>query len=330
MTLVLLRSQWNLKTLSPFARIILVGLVFLPALSPAASLTALATKGDLVFQAGRFTKAATLGTLQAADLRHATKAENISGLLDLAGREGRLDAIQAIQLRRPFQALESGDLLLLTCLRHPGCEPEQFQRIVSLSWLHSEVVRRSPNLRYVRANQEVGALNERVMHRFFESSGWTRLPGEVGRQGIDGLYVKLDRGVVKDVLIAESKYNSSLLQSTNYGSQMSTEWVARKIESLRTRFPNEALYADIQKFVDRGSYRAVLWKLRFDESAMHVSLIKLKGKGREVEMLVDSPIDGVQALPVKRIALSAPANDYERQFLQWVNDELDIVGPRLD
>ena len=293
-------------------------------------MASVASKGDLVFVAGRYAKVARLATLTVADLKHATKIENITGLLELAAKENRIDPILMLKLRGPYQALQSGDILLFTCLRHPGCEPEQFQRVASLSWLHSEVVRRSPGLRHVRANQEVGALNERVMHRFFEGSGWTRVQGEVGRQGIDGLYVKLDRGVVKDVLIAESKYNSSLLQSTNYGSQMSTEWVARKIESLRTRFPNEALYADIQKFVDSGSYRAVLWKLRFDESALHVSLIKLKGKGREVEMLVDSPIDGVQALPVKRIALNAPANSYERQFLQWVNDELDMVGPRLD
>ena len=327
---VLLRSQRNLKTLSLFARIFLLGLIFLPALSPAAGLTALATKGDLVFQAGRFTKAATLGTLQAADLRHATKAENVSGLLDLAGREGRLDAIQALQLRRPFQAMESGDLLLLTCLRHPGCQPEKFREIVSVSRFHAEAVRRNPGLGLTQANHEVGALTERLMHRYFESGGWTRVQGEVGRQGIDGLYVQIRRGVVKDVLIAESKYNTSVMKSTGSGTQMSPDWIRRKVENLRARFPDEKVYPDIQRFVDNGSYRALLWEVRIDQEVLQVSLTKLIGKGGAVERSMDPSTDGLRTVPVSRIHLDAPANDFEKRLLGWVAEELDSIGELPD
>lgn len=316
--------------MSLLARVVLVFLIFSPALPTAAGIPKLVNKGDLVFQAGRFTKAGGLGSLRAGDLRHASKAENISGLLDLAIREGRIDPIRAMQLRGPYQVMESGDLLLFTCLRHQACQPEQFRKILSVSHFHAEVVRRSPGLGPIQANQEVGALTERLMHRYFESSGWTRVQGEVGRQGIDGLYVQIRRGVVKDVLIAESKYNTSVMKSTGAGMQMSPDWVRRKVENLRARFPDEKFYTDIQRFVDNASYRALLWEAKIDEEVLQISLTKLIGKGGAVERSTASSIDGLRAVPVSRIQLDAPANDFEKRLLGWIVEELDSIGELPD
>jgi len=79
-----------------------------------------------------------------------------------------------------------------------------------------------------------------MMVRYFEHSGWTRIDGQVGRTGFDGLFVKYEDGVIKDVLIAESKYNTSTLQSTNFGVQMSEEWIRRKMVEIKARFPMRA------------------------------------------------------------------------------------------
>ena len=299
------------------------------ATATAAGISSLANKGDLVFQAGRYSKVGGLRTLKLADLRHATKAENISGLLDLGIRENRVDPIQAIQLRRVYQSVAAGDELLLTCLRHATCQPEVFIRIQGMSRLHADVIRRSPGLSIVRANQEVGALTERLMHRFFQGSGWTRVQGEVGRQGIDGLYVKWQKGVVRDVLIAESKYNTSVLQPTNHGTQMSSDWVARKVANLQAQSPGDPVYTAIRKFVDNGSYRAVLWQLKVDESAISVSLTKLIGKGREVTYMSDNVVDGLPALPLSPIKFGNPASKFESEFLHWFRDELDAIGSLL-
>src|SRR5690606_6040493 len=125
---------------------------------------------------------------------------------------------------RIFNGIDKGDALLRACLQKVGCKLGDFSRNAVASPLHTEIVKRDPTLGWVQANHAVGALSERVMHRFFTSSGWEALPGEIGRQGIDGLFVKRRGKVIPDVLVVESKYNSSTLQDTLAGTQMSDAW----------------------------------------------------------------------------------------------------------
>lgn len=49
------------------------------------------------------------------------------------------------------------------------------------------------------------------MHKFYTNSGWIKIEGEVGRNGIDGLYYQKKNGVIREVLVAESKWNKSRL-----------------------------------------------------------------------------------------------------------------------
>lgn len=62
-----------------------------------------------------------------------------------------------------------------------------------------------------RLNIVNGYSAECVMHKFYTSSGWTKIEGEVGRNGIDGLYCKKKNGTIHEVLVAESKWNKSRL-----------------------------------------------------------------------------------------------------------------------
>ena len=78
-----------------------------------------------------------------------------------------------------------------------------------------------------------GDVTEMIMDDYFKNSGWSKRAGEVGVNGIDGLYIKKSNGVVKQVLFVESKYNTSKLGKVRDGSkQMSKRWMLRKIDSL--------------------------------------------------------------------------------------------------
>ena len=286
-----------------------------------------------VFKAGTYQKAGRLASLSATDLRFASKVENIHGLLELAEQEHRIDPIQMMQLSRSFSSTSHGDSLLLTCLRNTKCQPDKFQpaeflKTVNTSKLHEEVVIRNPGLGLVQASHVVGALNENLMIRYFKFSGWTRVEGQVGRTGFDGLFVKYENGVIKDVMIVESKYNTSQLQSTNHGVQMSEDWVRRKMVELKEHFPNEGVYDKIDRFIQAGAYRAVLWNLKVEDNALKVGLSKVKSKGGTVDIGVPggTDIEGLSSPFTNSIKLNAPRNNFEQQVLGWYNEELAAVG----
>jgi hypothetical protein len=65
-----------------------------------------------------------------------------------------------------------------------------------------------------------GNVAEDFMSKYFKGSGWKQLPGEVGSNGIDGLFVKTKNGVVSDVMFVESKFKSKGI-SIIKGTEMS-------------------------------------------------------------------------------------------------------------
>ena len=187
---------------------------------------------------------------------------------------------------------------------------------------------RNSVLGMVQANHAVGAVVENLMNRYFKFSGWTRIEGQVGRTGFDGLFVKYDAGVIKDVLIVESKYNTSFLQPTNHGVQMSEDWVRRKMVELEERFPNEEIYRKIDPFIETGAYRAVLWNLKLDEDSLKIGINKVKSKGgsMNIEAAVGTDVESLSSPFTNRIKLKAPQNKFEEQVLGWYNEELATVG----
>ena len=85
-----------------------------------------------------------------------------------------------------------------------------------------------------------GASAECVMHYFYTSTGWTQIEGEVGRNGIDGLYYKENRGLIKEVLVAESKWNKARLGRSGKDKliyQMSQEWILNTLIRLQKYKP---------------------------------------------------------------------------------------------
>lgn len=86
-------------------------------------------------------------------------------------------------------------------------------------------------------NHIKGDLGELMMNRVFTSSvlkhtgGWGILtPTAVGRNGIDGLYIKMDSlGNPRSLLVSDAKVNSAQLGYTKTGKQMSKQWIAPRL-----------------------------------------------------------------------------------------------------
>jgi hypothetical protein len=306
-----------------FRFLFVLSVALLPALSFGGG-GAMVRNVQFVFKAGNYVKLARLAGLTSRDLRFASKVDNVNGLLELAEMEHRIDPIQMMRLSRSYASTANGDEMLLVCLRTAKCQPDQFLSVANTSRLHAEVVKRNPTLGLVQAHHYVGALNENLMIRYFEYSGWTRIEGQVGRTGFDGLFVKFEDGVIKDVLIVESKYNTSSLQSTNFGIQMSEDWIRRKMVELKMRFPNEDIYQKIDPFIESNAYRAVLWNLKVEEAALNIGLSKLKGKGGAVDIAVaaGTDIESLSAPFANSVKFKSPQNKFEEQILRWYNDEL--------
>ena len=58
------------------------------------------------------------------------------------------------------------------------------------------------------------------MNNYFKKNGWKQLPGEIGSNGIDGLFVKRNKaGIIKEVMIADTLIASIISKSEILDSQ---------------------------------------------------------------------------------------------------------------
>lgn len=145
-----------------------------------------------------------------------------------------------------------------------------------------------------RINIINGASAECVMHHFYTSSGWIQIEGEIGCNGIDGLYYKKQGDIIKEVLIAESKWNGSHLGLSGKNKtvkQMSKEWILRTMDKLVKKIDSKT-YKTIREFILHDQYRARLFKLKpVSDSSMQIILYKIKNKGLKVfEIIKDTQL----------------------------------------
>jgi hypothetical protein len=146
------------------------------------------------------------------------------------------------------------------------------------------------------------------MRRFYTNSGWTHIEGEVGRNGIDGLYYKKKHGAIREVLVAESKWNTSRLGlSGSKGKtvkQMSQEWVIRTLKRLQKYKPIPE-YASIFKLVKSGLYRARLFRIKpFGKESIQITIYKIKNKGLKA-------FEKIKETQLAPININAPKNSFE-------------------
>ena len=162
-----------------------------------------------------------------------------------------------------------------------------------------------------RLNIVNGYAAECVMHKFYTSSGWIQVEGEVGRNGIDGLYFKKKHGTIREVLVAESKWNKSKLGRSGKNKllkQMSQQWVLRTLSRLQ-KYHQIPEYPSITKLVQNRQYRARLFRMfPRGKDKIQIQIFRIKNKGSN-----DYNIKIEQKLPA--MTIGNPKNSFEHMLL---------------
>ena len=167
-----------------------------------------------------------------------------------------------------------------------------------------------------RLNIVNGASAECVMHQFYIQSGWVQIKGEIGRQGIDGLYYKKKKSMIKEVLVSESKWNTSRLGRSGKNKaikQMSQEWILRTMHKLIKKH-HFTEHTTIKRFIENNQYRARLFRLKpTSKNSIQISIYKIKNKGLKA-------FDEIKDTQLPPIKINSPKNSFEKRVVKAYND----------
>ena len=184
--------------------------------------------------------------------------------------------------------------------------------------LTSSIAKDIPNDNKIQGRLNIinGNSAECVMHKFYTNSGWTQINGAIGRNGIDGLYYKKKNNTIKDVLVSESKWNTSRLGRSGKNKavkQMSQEWVLRSMDKLIKKNPSMP-YSTLKRFVENDQYRARLFRLKpISNNQIQITIYKIKNKGLKA-------FDEIMDTQLKPIDINSPSNSFEKQMVQAYNE----------
>jgi len=132
-----------------------------------------------------------------------SKIDNIQNLMALATKEKRVDFIDQFKYIKEYKNMKNGDKILLKCLKKSTCNLEKYTNLMHKSPLHRQFAMKYPNMSLSQINHRVGSINENIMNKYFQSTGWTKIEGEVGRNGIDGLFIKRKNRVISKVMVVK-------------------------------------------------------------------------------------------------------------------------------
>lgn len=188
---------------------------------------------------------------------------------------------------------------------------------------------------YKRIEKVKGDISENMMDWYFKNSKWEKLEGEVGSNGIDGLYVKRDKdGNIKDVMVVESKYNKSKLGDTLNGKQMSKEWVEAKLNELEKANPENKDYPQVKNHIENGNYRARLWQMKEIDGNLEIKISEVLSDGNKVEL---SDLKGSSDYKINKfqsINLENPEGKYQQKvsdsYKEIVETQIEKAKGKID
>jgi hypothetical protein len=192
--------------------------------------------------------------------------------------------------------------------------------------MHERLKEKLPFLTEGQINVLTGVITERVMDWYFIKTGWTKIVGEVGRNGIDGLYIKRDKaGNIKQVLVVESKYNTSSLQDTKAGKQMSKEWLNTKLDALIKQYPDNKDYMQIKNMINEGKYRARLFNLKEIGPNLKIQISKIESKGMQDVNITN--LKGNEQYKIAKIKydLTNPSSKFEKEVVSAYNESVNDI-----
>ncbi|GAB6060010.1 hypothetical protein [Desulfonatronum parangueonense] len=212
-------------------------------------------------------------------------------------------------------------------------EMRLFQRTVSLFALLLILLASQPSWAF-DTRHVLGDSAEGLMQDYFKAGGWQSKQGQVGRQGIDGLFVKVENGVVRDVMMVESKYGKSRLGGNLIcgGQQMSQSWLNCKLDDLikqaqrRGNSPEQIRqYEQIKRHVGNNNYRGRLWNANVVNGKLSVDVQDVKSKGESVDLrrLSGGERYRIQSQGNTLIDLKTPQNSFQQRIADSYFTNLD-------
>ncbi|GEM_PF-2218766 len=304
------------------------------------STTVLAFSGTPIIKVFKGVK---LSKITTTALQNFPKNEQIKLLIYKGVQTARISPMQSLSLQAKLIKIPNGENVLLACLKDPKCVPQsaiknldtykikqgsypsqELSKMVATDDLYLKLALKYPSKNPQNLRLEAGKVAENLMDKNFKTSGWTRIEGEVGRNGFDGLYVKLDKNAnVKDIMVVESKYGkSALLSRTSDGArQMSSQWSRKKIDALIKKHPNNPMYEQIKLQQDKVKYR--LYRLRATDNKVYQSIEKIN-HSRDKKNITLSGLSGSEKLrSVNKtentvIDRSKPSNQYQTTIIHYL------------
>lgn len=186
--------------------------------------------------------------------------------------------------------------------------------------LTEEIKRQFPKINEVQINKLKGDIAENLMDAYFLKNGWKKLEGEVGRNRIDGLYVKFDKeGNITQVMVVESKYGTSQLGETQSGTQMSKEWLLKKLDDLIQKNPDNPHYKQIKEKIQNDDYRARLFRVDEKDSTLAISIQKIESKDETIQVSEVNGKDSYKINKIPPINLENPEGSFQQQVADTYN-----------
>ena len=142
-------------------------------------------------------------------------------------------------------------VFLVACLSAYGATPkEQSQKaeIAASSFVSASATALSKAdialaRSFVVRNGFKGGFGESIAEKSFvdtylsKDGHWQSITPRSGPQGLDHFFIKTKNGVIKDVMVGESKFNTSTLnKNTRDGVQMGEEWIGKRFKRLALRY----------------------------------------------------------------------------------------------
>lgn len=264
-------------------------------------------------------------------LKNSTKEDNVDALLDMAEKEKRINFIQKLTLQSKYKNLQNGDEDLFHCLKLSNCDVIHFEKLLSSNGIEKNELHKTLAYKYHSLNsaqiiKKSGDTTEHMMNSYYTKSGWTKIEGEIGNKGIDGLFLKKNKaGEIVDVLIVESKYNKSLLMNRNSGKQMSKAWILDNISKLEKQYPDDKSYNQIRELIENDKYRARLWKMNLKDNKLHIETKKVESSDSTIKLanLVGNEKTKVEYQGNQIIDLSNPQNNFHKEMIEIFQNSID-------
>lgn len=172
-------------------------------------------------------------------------------------------------------------------------------------------------------NKSIGEIGEKTMRSYFQDNGWSeiKIPTKNPLNGIDGVFVKrTPSNIIKDVLIVESKVNTSqenyLISGEKQGSKA---YNLKKINDGLSLTTDPSLKKDLLKIrdkIEKDLARSIEHRVQLDNRQIRIT-------HRTLLSPIDYPNEIIKGEPriVADFEYSNPKNLYEKHISESITKE---------